>query len=78
MLIEKHYRDEERERISQLPVVDLGEDFDLREIKSRVPTITTMNENTKVNEIQETKQVSLESWSKGHLTGIKVKDSFKY
>ncbi|XP_020283856.1 PMS1 protein homolog 1-like isoform X2 [Pseudomyrmex gracilis] len=69
--------DEERESISQLPVVDLGEDFDLREIETRVPMINIMNKDTKVNEIQETKQVSLESWSKGHVTGVKSGISIK-
>ncbi|XP_050465419.1 PMS1 protein homolog 1-like [Cataglyphis hispanica] len=59
----------EHETLSQLPVIDLGEDFDfLKEIGSN--TSTNENEN-KLNENEENKQVSLETWSKGHIVGLK-------
>lgn len=66
-----NYRAEYSLTISQLPVVDLGEDFDfIEEIEN---CNISMNENeTKVN-MQEKKQVTLETWSKGHVTGLKVK-----
>ncbi|KAL6448643.1 hypothetical protein ACFW04_000475 [Cataglyphis niger] len=60
----------EHETLSQLPVIDLGEDFDfLKEIGS-CNTFTNENEN-KLNENEENKQVSLETWSKGHIVGLK-------
>lgn len=70
-----YYREEEGLTLSQLPVVDLGEDFDfIEEIEN---SNTSMNKNEDKNEekvnIQERKQVTLEAWSKGHVTGLKVK-----
>lgn len=63
--------------MSQLPVVDLGEDFDfLKEIGS-CNTSTNENEN-KLNENEENKQVSLEAWSKGHIVGLKVKFFYNF
>ncbi|XP_011630022.1 PMS1 protein homolog 1-like isoform X1 [Pogonomyrmex barbatus] len=56
--------------LSQLPVVNLGEDFDsIQDIKN---CNISMNENTNnLNGIQEKEQVTLETWSKGHVTGLK-------
>lgn len=66
-----NYRAEYSLTISQLPVVDLGEDFDfIEEIENC--NISTNENETKVN-MQEKKQVTLETWSKGHVTGLKVK-----
>ncbi|RLU22715.1 hypothetical protein DMN91_004993 [Ooceraea biroi] len=61
---------EERETLSQLPIVDLGEDFDFTEEFGDENASTNGNENT-LNEIQAKKQVSLEAWSKGHVAGLK-------
>lgn len=58
--------------MSQLPVVDLGEDFDFTEVTGNCDTFMNENEN-KINENREKKQVSLEAWSKGHIAGLKVK-----
>lgn len=64
-----------------MPVVNLGEDFDMKEIESRISfrskssprfTINAMKEDIKINEIQKKNQISLESWSKGHVVGMKV------
>ncbi|XP_067206509.1 PMS1 protein homolog 1 [Linepithema humile] len=62
--------EEEGETLSQLPVVDLGEDFDFTEVTRNCDTSMNENEN-KLNENREKKQVSLEAWSKGHVTGLK-------
>lgn len=60
-----------------MPVVDLGEDFDLTEIIGN--SDTSMNEEEdKLNENREKKKVSLEAWSKGHVTGLKVKLYFDF
>jgi len=64
--------------LSQLPVVDLGEDFDFTEEFENENE--NENENTSINEnennsnkIQENKRVSLEAWSKGHIADLKVR-----
>lgn len=63
---------EERETLSQLPVLNLGEDFDF--IEETGSCNISANENQdKLNENQEKKQVSLEAWSKGHIIGLNVK-----
>lgn len=65
------YREEElRLTLSQLPIVDLGDDFDIEEIEN--PNMSMKENETKEN-IPEKKQVTLEAWSKGHVTGLKVK-----
>jgi len=66
------YRVEERETLSQLPVVNLGEDFCFtQELKNKNISINE-NENN-LNKIQENKRVSLEAWSKGHVADLKVR-----
>lgn len=66
------YRDDERERLSQLPVVDLGEDFDFEKVFEKENISTNENKNN-LNEIREKKQISLEAWSKGHVPGLRVR-----
>jgi hypothetical protein len=66
------YRIEERETLSQLPVVDLGEDFDFTEEFENKNTSINENENNS-NKIQENKRISLEAWSKGHVANLKVR-----
>ncbi|XP_011691543.1 PREDICTED: PMS1 protein homolog 1-like isoform X2 [Wasmannia auropunctata] len=61
---------EERLTLSQLPVVDLGEDFDLLEEIGNCNISMNKNEN-KGMDVQEKKEVTLEAWSKGHVTGLK-------
>ncbi|XP_070167283.1 PMS1 protein homolog 1 isoform X2 [Polyergus mexicanus] len=61
---------EECETLSQLPVIDLGEDFDFLKGTGNCNTFTNENQN-KINENEENKQVSLEAWSKGHIVGLK-------
>ncbi|KAM0733539.1 PMS1 protein-like protein 1 [Formica fusca] len=61
---------EECETLSQLPVIDLGEDFDFLKETGSCNTFTNENQN-KLNENEENKQVSLEAWSKGHIVGLK-------
>lgn len=63
-------RDDERERLSQLPVVDLGEDFDFEKVFEKENISTNENKNN-LNEIREKKQISLEAWSKGHVPGLR-------
>jgi len=58
--------------LSQLPVVDLGEDFDFTEEFENENTSINENENNS-NKIQENKRVSLEAWSKGHIVDLKVR-----
>jgi len=58
--------------LSQLPVIDLGEDFDyIEEIGSC--NISANESQDKLNDNEEKKQVSIETWSKGHIIGLKVK-----
>lgn len=61
--------------MSELPVVDLDKDFDYVEGNSetRNSNIPTNESKDNSNEIQKEKQISLEAWSKGHVTGLKVK-----
>lgn len=60
--------------MSQLPVVDLGEDFDFVEENLETGNLNLTSENKdNSNEIQKKKQISLETWSKGHVIGLKVK-----
>lgn len=61
------------ETLSQLPVVDLGEDFDFIEGKIGSCTVSVNENQDKLIENQEKKQISLETWSKGHIIGLKVK-----
>lgn len=70
-----NYREEERETLSQLPVVDLGEDFVFIEKELEAESCTSANENNDrlmINDTQPKKQLSLEAWSKGHIIGLKV------
>lgn len=62
--------------MSQLPVIDLGEDFNfIGEIGSC--NISTNENQDKLNDNNEgKKQVSLQTWSKGHIIGLKVKYFF--
>ncbi|XP_072744873.1 PMS1 protein homolog 1 isoform X2 [Anoplolepis gracilipes] len=62
--------EEECETLSQLPVIDLGEDFDFIEELGNCSTDANKSQD-KLNENQEKKQISLETWSKGHITGLK-------
>ncbi|XP_011867029.1 PREDICTED: PMS1 protein homolog 1-like isoform X2 [Vollenhovia emeryi] len=57
----------DRLTLSQLPVVDLGEDFDIEETGN---CNICMNKNEDKVDSQEKKQVTLEAWSKGHVTGL--------
>lgn len=61
--------------MSQLPVVDLGEDFDFVEknVETGNVNIFTNENKDNSNEIQKMKPISLETWSKGHIPGLKVK-----
>jgi len=66
-----NYRTEEELTLSQLPVVDLGEDFNFIEEIGNC-NISMNEKEAKVN-IQEKKQITLEAWSKGHVSGLEVK-----
>ncbi|XP_012531281.1 PMS1 protein homolog 1 isoform X2 [Monomorium pharaonis] len=54
--------------LSQLPVVDLGEDFDFEKIEDC--NVSKNEKEVKIN-IQEKTEITLETWSKGHVNGIK-------
>ncbi|XP_011264141.1 PMS1 protein homolog 1-like isoform X2 [Camponotus floridanus] len=61
---------EECETLSQLPVIDLGEDFNyIEEIGSC--NISANKSQDKLNDNEEKKQISIETWSKGHIIGLK-------
>lgn len=61
--------------MSQLPVIDLGEDFNfIEEIRSC--NISTNKNQDKLNDNEGKKQISLQTWSKGHIIGLKVKYFF--
>ncbi|XP_011136970.1 PMS1 protein homolog 1 isoform X2 [Harpegnathos saltator] len=64
---------EERETLSQLPIVDLGEDFDFvdENIETKNLSILTNENQNNWNKLQKKKQISLETWSKGHIPGLK-------
>lgn len=66
-----NYRAEKNLTLSQLPVVDLGEDFEF--IEKIDNCNISINKNDDQVEIQEKKEVTLEAWSKGHVNGLKVK-----
>lgn len=67
-----NYRVDERLSLSQLPVVDLGEDFDFVEEIENPNIFMNKNDASKEN-TQEKKQITMETWSKGQVTGLKVK-----
>lgn len=59
--------------MSQLPVVDLGDDFDLLEENLETDNLNNLMNENKDNGDEKKKQMSLEAWSKGHVLGLKVK-----
>lgn len=66
------------ESISQLPVVDLGEDFEFdlilnerSNVNTHIEKIHDIQNNEKYNNLVKEKH-SLETWSKGHVEGLKV------
>lgn len=58
------------ETLSQLPKVDLGEDFDWQEIVNKNPTSASKGEGEEV--INNSNQVSDLAWSKGQVPGLEV------
>ncbi|XP_043671417.1 PMS1 protein homolog 1-like [Vespula pensylvanica] len=65
------------ESISQLPVVDLGEDFEFdlilnerSNVNTHIEKIHDIQNNEKSNNLAKEKH-SLETWSKGHVEGLK-------
>ncbi|XP_046838468.1 PMS1 protein homolog 1-like isoform X1 [Vespa crabro] len=66
------------ENISQLPVVDLGEDFEFdfilnerSNVKTHINKIHDIQNNEKDNNLNVKEKNSLETWSKGHVEGLK-------
>ncbi|KAL0117779.1 hypothetical protein PUN28_008877 [Cardiocondyla obscurior] len=59
--------EEDISTISQLPVVDLGEDFDIEEITHCNISMDKIEQKV---DIQEKRQITLEAWSKGHVSGL--------
>ncbi|XP_076243800.1 uncharacterized protein LOC143185006 [Calliopsis andreniformis] len=60
--------------LSQLPVVDLGEDFDWDNSSANINEKENKEENANVQDKTKSdkkKMVSLDEWSKGHIHGIK-------
>jgi hypothetical protein len=58
-------KDEIMDSLTQLPCVDLGEDFDLKDIVNK----TLLTSGTAISTAQ---QISNVSWSKGHISGLQV------
>ncbi|XP_011167372.2 PMS1 protein homolog 1 [Solenopsis invicta] len=54
--------------LSQLPVVDLGEDFDFIE---KIENCNISKNEKEAKSIKEKKEITLEAWSKGHVAGLK-------
>jgi hypothetical protein len=65
-----NYRKEDYLALSQLPVVDLGEDFDFIE---KIENCNISKNEKEAKSIKEKKEITLEAWSKGHVAGLKVK-----
>ncbi|KAG5346675.1 RL5 protein, partial [Acromyrmex charruanus] len=61
---------DERLTLSQLPIVDLGEDFDFIEEIENSNISMNKNDANKEN-IQEKEKITMETWSKGQITGLK-------
>lgn len=61
------------ETLSQLPKVDLGEDFDWDEIVNKNTTPSASKDP--VNQVNH--QIDDVTWSKGHVLGLQVKDFYK-
>lgn len=67
------------ESISQLPIVDLGEDFEIdlilnerSNVNTHIDKIHDTHNNEKDNNLNAKEKHSLETWSKGHVEGLKV------